>query len=68
LWILNSKNNNTYLARSGSTLFADFLSNDFSSTKYNNYKTVEEGVLYLQTVEGLTAVGTFSPNSPFFTS
>jgi glucosamine 6-phosphate synthetase-like amidotransferase/phosphosugar isomerase protein len=67
VWILNSKNNNIYLARSGSTIFADFLTNDFSSAKYNGYKSLEEGVLYLQTIEGLTSVGTFKSNSPFFT-
>jgi len=68
LWILNSKNNNVYLARSGSTLFADFLTNNFSSAKHSDYKPLEEGVLYLQTVEGLTSVGSFSSNSPFFTA
>ena len=68
LWILNSKTNNVYLARSGSTIFADFLTNNFSSVKYSDYKPLEEGVLYLQTVEGLTSVGKFKSNSPFFTA
>ncbi|NBP02027.1 MAG: hypothetical protein EBU90_18235 [Proteobacteria bacterium] len=68
LWILASKNNNSvYLARSGSTMYADFLTNDFSSVKFNDFKALEEGVLYLQTVEGLTSVGEFKTNSPFFT-
>jgi glucosamine 6-phosphate synthetase-like amidotransferase/phosphosugar isomerase protein len=67
LWVLNSKSNNVYLARSGSTLFADFINNDFSSCKFNNFKSIDEGVLYLQTVEGLTEVGEFKSNSPFFT-
>lgn len=67
LWILNSKNNHVYLARSGSTLYADFLTNNFSSIKFSDYKPLEEGILYLQTVEGLTSVGTFKSNSPFFT-
>lgn len=67
LWILNGKTNHVYLARSGSTLYADFISNDFSSVKYNDYKPLEEGVLYLQTVEGLTSVCTFKTHSPFFT-
>jgi glucosamine 6-phosphate synthetase-like amidotransferase/phosphosugar isomerase protein len=67
LWILNSKNNHVYLARSGSTLYADFLTNNFSSIKFSDYKPIEEGILYLQTVEGLTSVGTFKSNSPFFT-
>lgn len=68
LWILNSKSNQVYLARSGSTIFADFLTNSFSSVRFENYKPIEEGVLYLQTVEGLTSVGTFKTNSPFFTA
>jgi glucosamine 6-phosphate synthetase-like amidotransferase/phosphosugar isomerase protein len=68
LWILNSKKNNIYLARSGSTLYADYLTNDFSSAKYENFKPLEEGVLYLQTVEGMTSVCEFKANSPFFTS
>jgi hypothetical protein len=55
-----------YLARSGSTLFADFLTNNFTSVKHNDYKSLEEGILYLQTIEGLTSVGSFTPNSPFF--
>jgi len=67
IWILNAKNNNVYLARSGSTLYADFLTNDFSSVKISGFKALEEGVLYLQTLEGLTSVGNFEPNSPFFT-
>jgi glucosamine 6-phosphate synthetase-like amidotransferase/phosphosugar isomerase protein len=67
LWILNSKNNHVYLARSGSTLYADFITNDFSSVKYRDFKALEEGVLYLQTVEGLTSVCTFKTQSPFFT-
>lgn len=68
VWIFNSKKNDVYLARSGSTLFADFLSNNFSSIKFADFKPLEEGTLYLQTVEGLTSVGNFKTNSPFFTS
>lgn len=67
LWIFNSRKNNVYLARSGSTLFAEFLTNNFSSVKFADYKPLEEGTLYLQTVEGLTSVGNFKTNSPFFT-
>ena len=67
VWIFNSKNHNTYLSRSGSTLFADFLTNDFSSSKFSKYKALDEGVLYLQTQEGLTSVGEFKSNSPFYT-
>lgn len=67
LWIYNSKTGNTYLARSGSTLYANYITNDFSSIPFEKFKPLEEGTLFLQTVEGLTSVGEFVPNSPFFT-
>jgi len=67
LWIFDQKGTNIYLARSGSTLFADFITNDFSSLEEDNFVELEEGTLYLLTKEGLTAVGEFKPNSPFFT-
>jgi glucosamine 6-phosphate synthetase-like amidotransferase/phosphosugar isomerase protein len=68
LWIYNDKSNNVYLARSGSTLYANYLTNDFSSIRATGFNPLEEGTLYLQTVEGLTAVGDFKTNSPFFSS
>jgi glucosamine 6-phosphate synthetase-like amidotransferase/phosphosugar isomerase protein len=67
LWIYNQESTNIYLARSGSTLYADFITNDFSSIKEKEYISLEEGVLFLITKEGLTSVGQFKPNSPFFT-
>ena len=67
LWIYNQKTSNIFLARSGSTVFANFLTNDFSSLKEQDYVELEEGVLYLLTKEGLTSVGMFDTNSPFFT-
>ena len=66
LWIFNEKSHNTYLARSGSTVFADFITNDFSSTKIKGFTALDEGYLYLLTSEGVTSVGSFRPNSPFF--
>lgn len=66
LWIYNDRSNSVYLARSGSTLYANYLTNDFSSIIATGLKSLEEGILYLQTVEGLTAVGDFKTNSPFF--
>jgi glucosamine 6-phosphate synthetase-like amidotransferase/phosphosugar isomerase protein len=68
LWIYNDKSNSVYLARSGSTLYANYLTNDFSSIRATGFNSLEEGTLYLQTVEGLTAVGDFKTNSPFFSS
>jgi Glutamine amidotransferase domain len=66
LWIYNKLSNNVYLARSGSTIHVDFLTNAFSSLPYKNFKPLDEGILYLMTNEGLTAVGGFQSNSPFF--
>jgi glutamine phosphoribosylpyrophosphate amidotransferase len=66
LWIYNKLSNNVYLARSGSTVYADFLTNAFSSLPYKKFKPLDEGVLYLMTQEGLTSIGGFSSNSPFF--
>ena len=68
LWIYNSSSGNVYLARSGSTVYADYITNDFSSTPFDKFKPLDEGTLFLQTVEGLTSVGEFKPNSPFFTA
>jgi len=67
LWMYNQKSANTYLARSGSTVYADFLNNAFSSIPFNDYVQLEEGLIYLLTSEGITSVGKFIPNSPFFT-
>lgn len=67
VWIFNQKSGNIYIARSGSTLYADFLNNSFSSLPEKDYVALEEGLLYLLTKEGITSVGKFTTNSPFFT-
>jgi glucosamine 6-phosphate synthetase-like amidotransferase/phosphosugar isomerase protein len=66
LWIYNKDTHNVYIARSGSTLYANVLDNTISSLPDNELKPLEEGVLYLVTPEGLTSVGGFTNNSPFF--
>ena len=66
VWIYNQKTGNIFVARSGSTVFANFLTNDFSSLKEKDFVQLEEGVLYLLTKEGITSVGIFKTNSPFF--
>ena len=66
LWIYNKLSNNVYLARSGSTIYANFLTNTFSSLPIKDFVPLEEGILYLMTNEGLTAVDKFDNNSPFF--
>ena len=66
VWIYNQKNAHIYIARSGSTVYADFLNNEFSSLKEQNFVPLEEGLLYFLTPEGITSVGKFKTNSPFF--
>jgi glucosamine 6-phosphate synthetase-like amidotransferase/phosphosugar isomerase protein len=65
LWIHNKSTSNTYIARCGSTLFSNFLTNDFSSVETKGMQSLTEGTLYLLTVEGVTEVGGFDTNSPF---
>ena len=67
LWIVNKRSAKSYIARCGSTLFADIYSNTFSSIKFSESEPLEEGTLYHVTPEGLTTVGTFDFNSPFST-
>jgi hypothetical protein len=64
----NVKSNHIYLARCGSTLYADFLNNQFSSVKETGFVALEEGIVYLLTQEGITSVGKFNSNSPFFSA
>lgn len=66
VWIYNKQTHNAYIARSGSTLYANLITNDFSSLPDDSLAPLEEGVLYLSTLEGLTSVGGFIKNSPFF--
>ncbi len=67
-WIYNKNSKNTYLVRSGSTLFGNKTTGSFSSSKVVGKctKTLDEGVIYHVSPEGLTAVGGFSSHSPFF--
>jgi len=66
LWIYNKDTHNVYVARSGSTLYANVLDNTVSSLPDDDLTPLAEGVLYLVTPEGLTSVGGFTNNSPFF--
>jgi glucosamine 6-phosphate synthetase-like amidotransferase/phosphosugar isomerase protein len=67
LWIYNSTTGNTFLAKCGVTLFADVYENAFSSVKYKFFDPLDEGILYQITPEGITSVGSFDCDSPFFT-
>jgi glucosamine 6-phosphate synthetase-like amidotransferase/phosphosugar isomerase protein len=67
-WIYSKRTYQTYIARSGSTLFGDVDNSVFSSVKIPGLANdeLEEGVIYCMTKEGLTNVGTFNHSSPFF--
>jgi glucosamine 6-phosphate synthetase-like amidotransferase/phosphosugar isomerase protein len=67
LWIYDSNRKTMFLARCGSTLFANVLTNEFSSIKFKNSEPLEEGHLYQLTPEGVTSVDLFDFDSPFFT-
>lgn len=67
LWIHCSFSSNVYLARSGSTLYGNLLTNDFSSLPNKGLTPLQEGICYMVTHEGLTQVDEFQNNSPFFT-
>lgn len=63
LWIVNTNTLNVYLARQGSTLFAD--KNSFSSAKGTDYNELKEGVIYKFNNKGVKPVGSFKSKSPF---
>ena len=67
-WIYNKDSKNTYLVRSGSTLFGNKATGSFSSAKAVGKctKPLDEGFIYHVSKEGLTEVGGFSSHSPFF--
>lgn len=66
-WFYNKKTQQTYIARSGSTIFANITTGDFSSISTPQTPTaLEQGKIYCLTSEGLATVGTFKFDSPFF--
>ena len=66
VWIYNSKTCKIYLARQGSTLFADKTGNFSSINSKNEWDEVEEGKLFELTNDGPVEVGSFHNDSPFF--
>ena len=66
LWLYNEETRNLYIARCGSTLYANKIDNEFSSVKVFDMVELEDGSLYQRTPEGLVNVGMFQSNSPFF--
>ena len=45
-WVVNQRSKNLYITRVGSTLFVNNRNGDFSSRKFENSKTVSEGILH----------------------
>ena len=67
LWVYDSAQKQIYLARNGSTVYANIYTCEFSSVKFKGSEPLHEGTLYQITREGITQVGSFDHDSPFFT-
>jgi len=66
-WIFCKETKLTYLIRSGCTLYTDKARTSFSSIKFGNVEhELDDGVIYCFTPEGLTQVGEFKSDNPFF--
>lgn len=67
-WIYGKLTGCTYLVRSGSTLFGNHETGDFSSMKIPGMceDEIEQGIVYCVTTEGLAKCGKFKTNNPFF--
>lgn len=66
VWIVNDRTGSVFIARQGSTLFANPETGDFCSVQSKGWVEVEEGVLY-RINNSLEKAGEFSSTSPFFT-
>jgi len=67
-WIYSKLTGDTYLVRSGSTLYGNITTGDFSSIVVpgRTEEELREGLVYCVTSEGLAECGEFEPSSPFF--
>ena len=66
-WIFIKSSKLVYIVRNGCTLYRDDNNNSFSSVKTDDINIeIPEGIIYCHTVEGLTQVGEFNSNNPFF--
>lgn len=66
VWIFNNKNKKVYIARQGSTLFADNKGNFSSINSANKWEEVPEGKIFELSNAGLILAGQFKCSSPFF--
>tara|TARA_R100000951_G_scaffold8193_1_gene7431 strand:+ start:5507 stop:6178 length:672 start_codon:yes stop_codon:yes gene_type:complete len=68
VWIYNQTTGNTYIARSGVTLFMNYKTKSFSSIRGKGFKEVKEGAIYkLTAVGGFKKMDEFETKSPFLT-
>lgn len=67
-WLFSKATGCIYIFRSGSTIFANFKTGDFSSVYMTDVceQPLDEGVIYCVTTEGIAKCGTFESTSPFF--
>ena len=67
-WIYSKLTGDTFIVRSGSTLFGNIDTGDFSSVFVPGVceQELKEGVVYCITTEGLAECGEFETSSPFF--
>lgn len=66
VWIFNNKTKKAFIARQGSTLFADKKGNFSSINSSNKWDEVPEGKIFELTNNGLILAGQFKCSSPFF--
>lgn len=66
VWIFNEKTGHVFIARQGSTLFANPETGDFCSIQSKGWVEVTEGVLF-DITKGYEQAGEFKSKSPFFT-
>lgn len=67
-WAYSKLSGDTFIFRSGSTLFGNISTGDFSSVRVEGIceQELKQGVVYCVTTEGLAECGEFEPSSPFF--
>lgn len=72
LWVYNKETKELYITRSGSTLFANRISGDFSSTEFQNSYVLDEGIVYRvyfnknSQNKRIEETYTYKTNSPYF--
>jgi glucosamine 6-phosphate synthetase-like amidotransferase/phosphosugar isomerase protein len=68
VWIYNQCTHDLFIARCGSTLYADLNKGVFSSICLLSYDMIalEDGGLYKKVNDKIEQIGTFNQNSPFF--